>query len=215
MNALRYEPDCYENKETGDCLSLWSWNGDIWAESYKRRNYLGRRGIRHRAIQAWPKTYIQKDVFGQREKWSVLEHMPCGGNGRKSSWGQNVKDHQCSANRLGIYSAGNRDPAEVFNRAVKWVDLFFRNYFSGITVADELGVERKWCQDLQQQSPNWAPWHHFRHAEVEVPAGYLVQTTFTKLNIGESHLQPDKFQSNSCKTFLLHKRIYFTISEFL
>ena len=144
-----------------------------------------------------------------------LEHMPRGGNSRKSSWGQNVKDHQCSANGLRIYSAGNRDPAEVFNRAVKWVDLFFRNYFSGIIVVDELGVERNRCQDLQQQSPNWAPCHHFRHAEVEVPAGYLMQTTSTKLNTGTSHLQPGKLQSNYCKTFLLHKRVYFRIPEFL
>lgn len=80
---------------------------------------------------------------GRSEVW--LEHMAGRGNGRrrcwKSSWGQNVKNvkvHRRSAKGLGIYPAGSGDPAEVFCRAVKQVDLFLRNDFSGIRVADEL-----------------------------------------------------------------------------
>lgn len=160
---------------------------------------------RHRQKQMQRSTnvrYIWR--VGRSEVW--LEHMTRGGNGRrcywKSSWGQNVKDHQRSAKGLGVYPAGNGDPTEVFSRAVKWVDLFFRNYFSGIRVADELERWETGGKTYSNSLLTGLPATTLDTLLVEVPAGYPVQTALTKLNIGKSHLQPDKLQGNYCKTYL-------------
>lgn len=82
----------------------------------RKRNSSGRKGVGCITTQAQPKTNAEKyemsGIFGEWEEVKCgYSIWPMEENGRrccwKSSWGQNVKDHQCSAKGLGIYPAGN------------------------------------------------------------------------------------------------------------